>query len=178
MALLAAAALAGFARAQLAPPTNVSIATDAGSYYWQNGYLSVSWLPPAYPVSNYMVSVSPLDFTHTFDASTAGSQDWIFDPPAAASVMSGQLALAFTLADSTNVTVGRGTAPFAYRRIPDSGIGGRTDAISWMQVDVDCSSAPPVMAGSAAQVACGIVVYDAGANLPLLTWSVIRGAPG
>lgn len=176
--LISAAALVGFVHAQPAPPMNISIATDGAAYYWMNGYLSVSWLAPAYPVSNYMVSVSPLDFTHTFDSSTAGSQDWILDPPAAATVANGQLSLAFTLADTTNVVVGRGTAPFAYRRIPDSGIGGRTDAVSWLQVDVDCSTAPPVPAGSGAQVSCGIVVYDAGANLPLLTWSVVRGAPG
>ncbi len=58
-----------------------------------------------------------------------------------------------------------------YRRIPESGLGGRSDAISWISVDVDCSGASPIVGGGTA-ASCGIVVFDAGANVPLLTWTV------
>jgi hypothetical protein len=154
-----------------AAPTGVGIRTDAASYYWVNGAVQVNWTAPAYAVASYNVQVAPLDYTHTF-ATANDTADFVMDvgsPMNSINVNNNALELHFSGKASSDRYSARGTAPLAYRRIPDSGVGGTT-AVSFISVDVDCSQAPT----TATEAACGIVIFNAATNLPLFTWSVVR----
>jgi len=169
LAVLSCSGLALVA-AQLAAPTNVSVRTDVAVYRWMNGVVQVDWVAPSFPVVSYRVAVTPLDYTHALTAD-ADIADFVTDAGSARNtiaVSNGALELHFSGSDAAGRSVGRGTAPMAYRRVPLSGLGG-TASYSFVTVDVDCSGAPV----NASEAMCGLAVFNSATNLPVFTWGLV-----
>ena len=168
---------------QFLPPTGVDVAPTSENLRlpWRTGQVTVKWnttLPLLAGAIGYKVTMVPmLNYTNTF-STAADVQDFVYTQGSrghnnsiAWNEAAGTLDVCYAGGNLSwqDAGWGRGYAPFALRKIPD---GYKLTLQS-----VNCSSP---LEGVVSTYMCGLVVYDAGANRPLITWMVgmAQGASG
>lgn len=168
----------------------VQVSTEArGRFTWVSGVANVSWTAaPRQPVAYFQVDVAPLtEYKELFEGDAASPQtaplnstfrDFVIEtgkPSNSVRVAAGSLQLQFDDAAWVNTTGNLATAPAAVRRIPEP--IATAGSLPYIQVDVDCSSAPNISlipSSKPAVAACGIVIINAATRLPLLFWGLKR----
>lgn len=117
-------------------------------------------------VCRFLVVVSPLNAVNTF-SSSYDLNDFVWSPGYSGNGVSvnaaaGQLELSYSGFSWQNASTGRGFSPYLVRRVPDGA--------SFEVGTIDCGTPPT----DATFYSCGLVIFNAGANTPLLTWTVGR----
>ena len=161
-------------------PTGVDVSSTPFQVQnpWTHGQILVSWnsSSPAANVVGYLVSVNPLNSSNTF-SNSSDLNDFVLSPGNSANSIkwnssSGTLDMNYAGGNLSwqQSGWGRGWSPYALRRAPN----GATLQLN----SIDCRRGPP----GATTFACGLAVFDAGANRPLFTWmvgySAARGSVG
>ncbi len=156
------------------PPTSVEVwpTLDATYKPWRLGQVNVSFVASTSSnVTGYSVFVDPM-LSYTLALNSSGDlQDLVYTPGAPGHNNS------IVGLNSTTSTFdicyasgnrswheprwGRGYMPMALRKVPD--------AMFVSALTLNCAQIP---SGGVSLAMCGLVVYDAGANRPLISWMV------